>query len=434
MSAPHEVWKHVEQLVGQRAPKNPRFRKLRGTEAKPAVIKGATARLLAPDAVFPYALRKRLAPRRVIGNLSLRPVDPTLWEAWLTVHRNYIEHGRFWFEELDAAKRKLIDNAIDAERQAVIKATSVSGGDSAAAAEALARYTEAGQAYAREPTREIEQEKLEADEAAALEYRKQIEAEENTKLRQAVEAYGRTLRREQRRALNLICFEPKRTGAKIAVRCRVSEATVSKIRANVEELADKILTIAPEEGSAVESSPAAAPLDEPLPLVNEPEALGADEVIATGKGKGDAADLDLSKTALSSEALNIAWELRAPDVDADDASENVMRSYARHKSTSAFMRDNWSGGRRRFSDVELVTGSRYGGRYDDPAKIVQRDERKQHANNFSDVEMRELRQKAAAADFAINKFLRAIDSFLTKRAAESVDELMSATILPKAGD
>jgi hypothetical protein len=46
--------------------------------------------------------------------------------------------------------------------------------------------------------------------------------------------------------------------------------------------------------------------------------------------------------------------------------------------------------------------------------------------------MRELRQKAAAADFALNTFLRAIDSYLTKRAAESVDVLLGGTIAPKA--
>jgi len=133
MSAQLEVWKHVEQLVKQRAPKNFRFKKLRGAEAKTAVIKGATARLFAPDAVFPYALRKRLTPRQRVGNISWRPVDGLTWAAWRVVHRSYIERGSFWFEEQSAAKLKLIDRAVDAERKSWVDATAVAGGDAAAA-------------------------------------------------------------------------------------------------------------------------------------------------------------------------------------------------------------------------------------------------------------------------------------------------------------
>src|ERR1700733_35499 len=60
--------------------------------------------------------------------------------------------------------------------------------------------------------------------------------------------------------------------------------------------------------------------------------------------------------------------------------------------------------------------------------------KEKHANKFPDVEMRELRQKAAAANFALNTFLRAIDLYLTKRAAESLDDLLGPTISgPKSG-
>src|ERR1700722_14932020 len=431
MSAQLEVWKHVEQLVKQRAPKNFRFKKLRGAEAKTAVIKGATARLFAPDAVFPYALRKRLTPRQRVGNISWRPVDGLTWAAWRVVHRSYIERGSFWFEEQSAAKLKLIDRAVDAERKSWVDATAVAGGDAAAASEALVRYTEGGQAFAREPTREIEQEKRLETEAAALEYRKQIEAEENAKLLQAVEAYRRTRRcPKQRRALVLICTDLSLTGARIAVRCRVSEPTVSKLRAKVEELADKILTIPPEEGSAVEASFAAVMHDETVTQVAEAGEVDGAEIDATATAGG----LDLGNATVHSDALDMAWNLRAPDVD-DDVSENAMRNYSRNRSSGALMADNWSGGRRRYSDAELVTGSRYGGKWDDPAKIALHDARKQHANNFSDVEMRELRQKAAAADFALNIFLRAIDSYLVKREAESVDDLLGASISgPKSRD
>jgi hypothetical protein len=436
MSAQLEVWQHVEQLLLKRAKakRHIRFRKLQGTEAKSAVIKGTVARLMEPDAVFPYALRKRLAPRPLVvkgvpaGWLgSWRPISSTLWEAWLTVHHQYIERGSFWFEELSAAKQKLIDNALDAERQAFIKSTSVSGGPSAdekldpTALENLSRLTEAGQAYAREPARDIEKWERLGAEDAALEYRKQIEAEENAKLRQALNEYARKLPQKQRRALNLICFDLKLTGATIAVRCRVSEATVSKIRANVEELADKILTIPPEEGASIAEPPASVPHDETITQIAEAGEVEGAEVDATA---------DLSRATVHSDTLDLGATYQAPDVDAD-VSESALHGYARHKKSSALMRDNWSGGRRRYSDVELVTGRRYGGRYDDPAKIALRDERKQHANKFSDVEMRELRQKAAAAAFPLNTFLRAIDAYLTKQAAKSADALLGGTIPPK---
>jgi hypothetical protein len=421
MSALHEVWQHVEHRVKQRVVsrklRHARFWKLHGAEAKKAVIEGAVARLMAPDAVFPYALRKRLAPRALVAKGapagwlgSWRPINSTLWAAWIQVHHQYIEHGDFWYENCEAADA-LVDAAIDAERGSYCEATADSDGPTDGKldpelSENLSRLTEAGQAFATEPSREFEHQNQLDAEAAALEYRAQIEAEENAKLQQAVEAYGRTLRREQRRALKLICTDLSLTGAKIAVRCRVSEATVSKIRANVEELADQILTIPTEEGSsnAVEAPAKEVPHDEMLSQIAE--------------------------AWHSSAALDLAALFQAPDVDAD-VSESVLANYARRNGGSAVMRDNWSGGRRRYSEAELVTGSRYGGRYDDPAKIAERDARKQHANKFSDVELRELHQKAATAGVALKTFLQAIDSFLMKRAAESVDDSMAATIAPK---
>jgi hypothetical protein len=387
--------------------KHARLRKLGGTEARPAVINGAALRLLAPTVdpvkLLPKPLQEKMQ-RPGIGNLFRSPLDAPRWVAFVKTYRTLIELGSFWSvsgEERDA----LIDRAIDAERKAYCKQTAASDGCASldpATAEELARYSEAGQAFATEPSRQIEaQTQLEA-EAAALEYRAQLEAEENAKLQQAVAAYGRTLRRQQRRALKLLCTDLSLTGAKIAVRCRVSEATVSKIRANVEELADKILTIPPEESSAtVEAPPAEVPQDESVTQIAD---------------------------ALEAGALDLAAVLQAPDAD---VSESVLHGYARSKNSGAFMRDNWSGGRRRFNDAEPVTGGRYGGRWDDPAKIVLRDSLTQHASKFSDIQMRELREKAAAAEVALGSLMQTIDAFLSKRAAESVDDLMAASISPK---
>jgi hypothetical protein len=430
--------KPLFDYVARRAKRNFHFRKLRGREAKPAVIIGAAARLLTPGKLvklppkpgkpvrwrlvpvelvelLPKPLKQKMLPSS-IGNIQLyKPTDAPIWIALTKVYMQLFELSPIWGVK-GAARVELVDNAIDASFKQYVKETEVGGGEEEldpTTHDALGRYTEAGQAYAMEPTRNLDKWESLGAEDAVLEYRKQIEADENAKLQRAVEAYARTLLVPAHlAALKLICSDPQlpnsAVGARVSLhRARgIAPSKVKSIRAQVEKLADKVLTLPPEEGSSeVEASPAAVPHDETLTQIAE--------------------------ALHSNAALDLAAIFQAPDVDAADISENILRNYARSNSTSAFMRDNWSGGRRRYSDVELVTGSRYGGRWADPAKIALRDERKQHANKFSDVEMRELREKAVAADFAINRFLRAIDSFIRKRAAKSVDDMMASTIVQK---
>jgi hypothetical protein len=421
--------KPLFDYVARRAKRNFHFRKLRGTEAKPAVIIGAAARLLTPGKLvklppkpgrpvrwrlvpvdpielLPKPLQRKMLPPPV-GNIQLyKPTDAPLWLAFVKVYMQLFELSPIWNVK-GAARVELIDNAIDTEMKAYIKDTEVSGGSGElepATSEDFARYSDAGQAFAREPTREIEIERQEQLETAALDAREPIEAAEDAECVAAGADYYRTLRREARRAFRLVCTEPRLPNGAIAARCRVAPATVSKIRATLESICDQFQSTPPEEEGA--STPEA-------PDVNVERDASVEQIADAGEV----------------EALNLVATFQAPDVDAD-VSESTLQNYARRNSSGAFMRDNWSKRSGMFNAADLVTG--HYKEWADPAKIALRDERKQHANKFSDVEMSELRQKAAAADFTINGFLRAIDSFLAARAAESVDELLGESIrVPK---
>jgi hypothetical protein len=258
MSAPLEVWQQVERRVKRRIAsrklRHARFWKLQGAEAKKAVIDGVVARLMEPDAVLPNPLRMRLAPRPLrakgapAGWLGYwRPISSTLWEAWLTVHHQYIEHGDFFYEKNEAVDA-LIDAAIDTERKSYCEATADSGGPKHGKldpelSETVSRL--AGQALP-------EQQERVGDFVTALEQRVQEAEEEFSKLKPALNEYSRMLRcPKQRRAFVLICNEPQLTGAKIAVRCHVSEGTVSKLRSKFEEMTEKFFALhtPPEEGS-----------------------------------------------------------------------------------------------------------------------------------------------------------------------------------------
>jgi hypothetical protein len=149
----------------------------------------------------------------------------------------------FWDIDGDT-RNELIDRALDAERKAYTRASEASGGSELldpTTQGSLERFTEAGNEFANEPTFVIERgEQLEREERAAAD-RKQIEAEENARLAQAVAAYERKLRRKHRTALRMV-VGPRLPNGVIAARCGVAEATVAKIRADVCDLADAILT------------------------------------------------------------------------------------------------------------------------------------------------------------------------------------------------
>jgi hypothetical protein len=396
------AWNSVTRRA--RLKKHARLRKLRGIEAKPAVINGAALRLLEPR-VDPVELLSKPLQKKMrrqlpapIVNLQLHrsPLDAPIWRAFVKIYAQLFELSSFWSvsgEERDA----LIDRALDAERKAVIKATSVSAGSGSldpATSEDFARYTEAGNALAAEPSRLLEQQTQLDAEAAALEYRAQIEAEENAKLQQAVETYARTLNRKHRHAVRLAITEPKLRNCTIAARTGAGAAKVAQIRANIEEMADRILTIPPEESSsAVEAMPVGVH-DELLTQIAE-----AGEVDATA-------------------ALDLAATFQAPDIDTD-VSESVLHNYAKHKSTSTFMRDNWSGGQRMYSDRALITGDeKYGGRYADPAKIAERD---QYADRIPAADMRTLEIDSVTAGVDLNGELRALNAYVERQEQEAKD-------------
>ena len=175
-----EVAEHILNLCKTRAKQEGcRVKKLEGKGAREAVINGAAWRLMQADAVF--------------GNI-----------------RDYIE-GNFWHEDGDA-RNKLIDRAPDAERKAVIRATKASGYPLQDWTANLLLFP------AKSVTDAIEQEELEAEEAAADDAREQEAAKEFEIMREEINVYSETLRLAHRQALKWICNEPKLTNSTIAAK------------------------------------------------------------------------------------------------------------------------------------------------------------------------------------------------------------------------
>ena len=259
---------HVYGLVKIRAKrKGCGVKRLEDQGARDAVMNAAAFRLLTQiDYFFPRALRERLKPRR-FGNIEVRNIDPMLWLAWVLVHRYYICLGNFWFEETEA-RNELIDKALDAERNAYIRASEASGGTPAgelidpSAWGCLARYVDGGLPVepgvrllpANSVTDDIErQEHLEA-EAAAEDAREQEAAKEFEIMREAIKEYSETLPLRHRQALWCIYHEPKLSNSDIAARVTLNSVrgikpnTVRKIRDRFFELSDRwYLLMCPEE-------------------------------------------------------------------------------------------------------------------------------------------------------------------------------------------
>lgn len=232
MSAQLSRPEHIYKLVQIRAKrKGCRVKKLEGQDARDAVMNGAAWRLILNQQRF--------------GNI-----------------REYIE-GNFWHDDSEA-RNKLVDRALDAERQAYIRASKASGGTSAEGVwDELARYTDG---IIRDPgtglrllpansaTDVIEQQELEAEEIAALDAREKIEADESERMRLARNDYAEQLTNiRHRRALFLICADPKASNSTIAARVSMQSIkgikpnTVRKIRDKLTELANGIVTRSPED-------------------------------------------------------------------------------------------------------------------------------------------------------------------------------------------
>lgn len=221
-----EVVLHLYGLIKASAKrKGCRVKKL-DKVAREGVINGALARLMELDAVF--------------GNCqSIR--------------------GNFWYE-LDEAKYKLIDRAIDAERQSYIRATSASGGEllnPATQQDDLERFTEAGNPFETEPSHLLEQQdQIEAEERAMAD-RKQLAEGEFKVMWAAINAYGDTLRLAHRKALFLIRDEPKLTNSTIAAQVSlhsirgIAPATVAKIRDKFYSLSAKFLSLMEDPDDAL---------------------------------------------------------------------------------------------------------------------------------------------------------------------------------------
>jgi hypothetical protein len=376
MSAHQSVRQYVA-LVAKISPLAPRLRKL-GKDAVADVVDRAT--LIVCGEKLPFFIRS--AP----DLWAFFDDPPSSVQTMLRCHR-----------ALDAArKRYLTDSSNTGGAPLEPKTLKID----TEAQQNLSRLTEFGNSLQTEPTRELEREAAEVRELAGLAQRAQIEVDENAELLKEVRAYAARKRcKKQRRAISLICFEPRLKGKDIALKCRLAESTISKLRADIEELADKILTVPGEDDAST--------LDAP-------------------EQSTDAGAEHIAEALHSDAALDFAALYAAPEVD--ELSESAMLGYARRQDLSWLARDKrWSGGRREYSDNQLIAGGgRYGGRYDNPAKVAERDEGKQHASKFSDVELRSLREKATVAGIALNGLMREIDKFQAKRA---VDRILVATLV-----
>jgi hypothetical protein len=411
--------------VARRARMSIRFRKLRGgPDVRQSVIDAAALRLLVPqdDSIdlLPKPLRKRMlhplpAP---IGSLQLHrsPTEAQRWAAFVKVHRQLFELGSFWSVTGEERKAR-VDQAIKKAREAYIEETrycSPSADETIdqSQQENLSRLTEAGQQLANDPIKLFEQKVQTAAEenliAAQRELRSKVEAAEDARVCAAgVEYYGK-LPRLHRPAFHAICAGES-VDATIATRCGVARATVARIRATLDGLADQFQTLPPYEvegGASVVEVPSLAP---DVPQVESKLTTRIDD-ISCAAAEEEAQPGNFGAGV----ALNFAEIMHIPEIDgADDSTLHIARR------TDRVMGSRWGLGPKMYDAAELVTGvERYGGRYADPSKIAERD---QYANRkFSARGMRILEKKAAEAGFDLNGFLRAIDSFLTKRALDSL--------------
>ncbi|HEY2682164.1 MAG TPA: hypothetical protein VGI93_01535 [Steroidobacteraceae bacterium] len=378
---PHQLVREYVKRVARISPLALRLRKL-GGEALADIVDRATARVC----------DRSVRPRPLRGTYDEIPyfiaAAPQLWL--------FFQRG-----PSDVKTLLLCHWSLDAARKQYEVDTDTSGGapldpkalkfDTEAEGD-LARHSEAGQAFAMAPERLLEQEAQDEAEAAALEYRRH-------RLREAAVKYFKTLKRPHRRVFCAICptlasLEVHRAdvvNGVISARYGVAPATVSKIRAKLESLADEFQTAPPDASG--------------------PEPVGESAAITS------IADEDLEK-------------LRMPEVDDhDDISENILHGYAQRQDLSWLARDKrWSGGRRMYSDRALVTGNYRHRDWDDPARIAERDQFARRG--FSDFEMRMLEKRSAEAGFDLAKVLRDLDDALAKRA---LDSMLANSIAPKRG-
>ena len=433
------------KYVAQRAMRlGSRVRTLRGTDAKPQVvsmvINGEPRRVWVPGAVVAAAVADLLAPgkliklppkpdkgdrwrRKPVGLIELLPkplqkkmqqpppslwniplhrsrLDDPRWRALEAVYQQLVELSPIWEVE-GAARVELIDNAIDAALKGYKKATADVGGSKPLKSDKkffdLERYTETGDAYAREPTREIDQEKRIEEYEAAREQRRHEAEEEFARLVPLLNEYAGKLTLQQRHAWRLIVNEPELTGEAIADASGASTGKVSQLRAWFGEMIAKFLALCepPEESAAVDVAPTAA-ADE-----TETQIAEAGEV----------------------EAVALDWmaSMKAPDTDAD-VSENVMRGYARsQRSSSAFNRPT----RPQYSQHALTTGASWSTR----AEMLQAPgpERPNFNKRFSDTAARHLQRKARDSGYDVDGALRLIDEYIEQRIRE-LGEIAAAEV------
>jgi hypothetical protein len=431
--------------VARRARMSIRFRKLRGgPDVRQSVIDAAVLRLLVPqdDSIdlLPKPLRKRMlhllpAP---IGNLQLHrsPTDAQRWAAFVKVHRQLFELGSFWSvtgEERNAR----VDQAIKKARELYISETrycSPSADETIdqSQQENLSRLTEAGQQLANDPIKLFEQKVQTAAEenliAAQRDLRSKVEAAEDARVCAAgVEYYGK-LPRLHRPAFHAICAGES-VDATIATRCGVARATVARIRATLDGLADQFQTLPPYEvegGASVVEVPVA------------PDVPQAESKLVTRID-------DISCAAVEEEAqpgnfgagvaLNFAEMMHIPEIDgADDSTLHIARR------TDRVMGSRWGRGAKMFDAAELVNGNRYGGKFDDPANIALRAER-ELMMCYSESEMKEMQDMAdkfgvylqgLLKSAAVHRALRLHEAEKARTAARQLR--MAAWLLDKSAE
>jgi hypothetical protein len=455
MSAPQfrsreEMAAYVWDYVARRARMSIRFRKLRGCptvrqvvtwddgawryrivrggreDVMQGVINAAVLKLLTPavdpiDVLSKPLQKKMLGPLplgKPLGNVQLyfSPFDLPEWRAFVKWHNKRIELGKFW-SVTGAERDALVDLEIRYAREAYINETryySPSADETIdqSKQENLSRLTEAGQELANDPVKLLTNQTQESAEAnliaAQRELRAKLEATEDAKLSRAgVEYYGK-LPGKHRPVFHAICAGES-VDATIAARCGVARATVARIRATLEGLADQFQTLPPYEVEG-HASPVEIPIAPDAPqeeskLATQIADTEYEDALPEGTGEG---------------ALHLAESLHMPEIDG--AADNTLHLSRRTDRVLG----SWGYGPKMYYPACFTPDYH---NFWNPARRAELD--RFSDNRFSERERRTLAEESAAAGVNLPRTLGELNRFVDAREQAARDAQQAVNELSK---
>jgi hypothetical protein len=375
--------------VAQRGAFQLHLKQLRGRDSSVlAVINEAVARLCEPQLPpnCPESLRQRVADQVILGSFFSAPLG-----------------SKEQFE--------LVFHALDNARKAYTKDQGRVGGAPLETEEPvkldteaqinLGRHTEAGQLFVNEPTEALARAQAEAHELAQIEGEKarpKIEAAENADLAKAVRTWAATLKPKELAAVNLLVFEPGISDIEANRRTKelygrgVDRERIAELRAELTKTADRWLTISPEEL--------------PAPVVDAGRVTDISQLPAAPTSDLEAVDggtramlayetETLGEAASRYDATSVGGAFGVMEADTADSANSRGG-----QSQSEALQGGWGHGRRHYDVDQLASGrDGYGG---EPARLA---DQQRFASNFTEAELRALRQQADAADMNVRKLM-----------------------------